>query len=56
MGARVTRRFVIDMNLSPDWRTHLPGVGWPAGHWSSVGSPRAKDVEVIQWCRENDWM
>ena len=45
-------KFVIDMNLSPDWVPVLRQAGHTATHWSSVGSPRAKDREILTWARE----
>ena len=45
-------KLVIDMNLSPDWVPVLGQAGHTATHWSSVGSPRAKDREILTWARE----
>jgi predicted nuclease of predicted toxin-antitoxin system len=45
---------VIDMNLSPAWVPALEGAGHAAVHWSSVGSPRAKDIEILAWAREHE--
>jgi predicted nuclease of predicted toxin-antitoxin system len=43
---------LIDMNLSPDWVTVLVQAGHTATHWSSVGSPQAKDREILTWARQ----
>lgn len=43
---------VIDMNLSPDWVPVLCQAGHTATHWSLVGSPLAKDREILTWARE----
>jgi predicted nuclease of predicted toxin-antitoxin system len=43
---------VIDMNLSPDWVPVLESAGHRAIHWSSVGSPQARDREILAWARE----
>ncbi len=43
---------VLDMNLTPDWVAILTRAGHDAVHWSSVGSPRAKDHEILTWARE----
>jgi predicted nuclease of predicted toxin-antitoxin system len=45
-------KLVIDMNLSPDWLPLLRQAGHIVTHWSSVGSPRAKDREILRWARE----
>jgi len=45
-------KLVIDMNLSPDWVPVLLRAGHAAVHWSSVGSPRARDSEILTWARE----
>jgi predicted nuclease of predicted toxin-antitoxin system len=42
-------KFVIDMNLSPKWRSVLQAEGWDSIHWSEVGSASAPDRTVIQW-------
>ena len=46
-------KLLIDMNLSPDWVSVLSQAGHVAVHWSSVGSPRAKDREILTWAREH---
>ena len=42
-------RLVVDMNLSPDWVAILKQAGHAAVHWSSVGSPNAKDRGILTW-------
>lgn len=39
-------RFLIDMNLSPDWIEVLTEEGWEAVHWSTVGAYRATDESM----------
>lgn len=46
-------KLIIDMNLSPAWLSVLNQAGHTAVHWSSVGSPRAKDREILAWAREH---
>jgi predicted nuclease of predicted toxin-antitoxin system len=46
-------KFLIDMNLSPDWISVFEAEGWEAVHWSSVGNPAAEDNDVLGWAREN---
>ena len=45
-------KIVVDMNLSPDWVPVLAMAGHSATHWSQVGSPSAKDREILVWARE----
>jgi len=40
-------KFLIDMNLSPDWVEVFGCHGWQALHWTSVGDPRAADSTII---------
>ena len=49
-------QILIDMNLSPDWVDVLSAHGWPSVHWSAVGDPRAKDSEIMDWARANDYV
>lgn len=46
-------QIVIDMNLSPDWVNELSKHGWAAVHWSTIGDPRATDLEIMGWARAN---
>jgi len=46
-------KILVDMNLSPDWVTVLTNHGITAVHWSTVGDPRAEDVLIMDWAREN---
>ena len=45
-------KFLIDMNLSPDWIDVLTAEGWEAVHWSTVGAHRATDESIMAWARE----
>ena len=49
-------KFLIDMNLSPDWRGVLAEHGWEAVHWSSVGNPTASDRMILQYARDNGYV
>ncbi len=49
-------RFVIDMNLTPQWVEHLESLGYEAVHWSSVGEPDAADDEIIAWARQHHFI
>jgi predicted nuclease of predicted toxin-antitoxin system len=46
-------KIVIDMNLTPLWVDVLTGHGWQAVHWSTIGDPRAKDSEIMNWALTN---
>lgn len=46
-------KFLLDMNLSPDWIPSFEEKGWVACHWSSVGMHDAPDTELLSWSREN---
>lgn len=46
-------KFLIDMNLSPDWVPFLEQAGWEAVHWSTIGSQTAPDHEIMAWARAN---
>jgi predicted nuclease of predicted toxin-antitoxin system len=47
-------RILIDVNLSPDWVQVFANEGITAVHWTSVGDPRAPDLEVMAWARANE--
>jgi predicted nuclease of predicted toxin-antitoxin system len=47
-------KFVIDMNLGPEWIACLAGPGYATVHWSSVGPDDADDAEIMGWARENN--
>ena len=49
-------RVVVDMNLTPAWVDYLSASGIEAQHWSTIGSPRAPDEEVLEWARSRDWV
>ena len=46
-------KLLIDMNLSPGWVEVFAKQGWQAIHWSMIGDPRAKDIVIMEWAREN---
>jgi predicted nuclease of predicted toxin-antitoxin system len=49
-------KVLVDMNLSPEWLRALEQTGWPASHWSSVGSPTAADTDLLNWSRQHGWV
>ena len=44
------------MNLSPEWVKIFKTSGWEASHWSEVGNPRAKDIEIMQWAKKHQFV
>ena len=54
-GALVSVKFLIDMNLSPDWVRVLGNHGWQAVHWSMVGDPRATDRTIMEWGKRHGY-
>lgn len=49
-------KLLLDINISPLWAIWLQERGYAAVHWSEVGNPRAPDIEILQWARENDYV
>lgn len=49
-------KILIDMNLSPDWTAAFSAANIEAVHWSSIGDPRAEDIEIIQYARTNGYL
>lgn len=48
------RRLVIDINLSPRLVPLLAERGLGAVHWSNIGSPMARDEEILDWARRTE--
>jgi predicted nuclease of predicted toxin-antitoxin system len=49
-------KFLLDMNLSPDWVEFLAGKGWTAVHCSSVGLADAPDEDLLSWADEHGFV
>lgn len=47
-------KFVIDMNMGPEWIAFLAGAGHEATHWSSIGSGDESDDAIMRWAWDND--
>lgn len=47
-------RFLIDMNLSPNWVPFLQKAGFDATHWSTLGAADASDRTLMQWAAAHD--
>ena len=44
------------MNLSPSWVERLAGQGFEAGHWSTIGTATAPDVEILTFANEHHFV
>jgi len=49
-------KILIDMNLSPDWTAAFAAESIESIHWSTVGDPRAKDTEIMEYARSNEYI
>ena len=49
-------KLLIDMNLSPTWVSLLEEAGYAAIHWSTVGSPKASDREILTWAKTEGYV
>jgi predicted nuclease of predicted toxin-antitoxin system len=49
-------KLLLDMNLSPRWVELLNKAGFEAVHWSTIGSGRAADVEIMTFARQEDYV
>lgn len=49
-------RLLVDMNLSPQWARLLVDAGIPSEHWSTIGSAKAPDSEIMTYARENGFV
>ena len=42
-------KFVLDMNLTPNWVTLLAAHGLDTLHWANVGAKNALDETIMSW-------
>ena len=49
-------KFLVDMNLSPLWIEAFADRGFEAVHWSRVGDPGARDLELMQLARAQGYV
>jgi predicted nuclease of predicted toxin-antitoxin system len=49
-------RFLIDMNLSPNWLGVLRQSGLDGAHWSQIGAPNAGDPEIMAYAKANGFV
>lgn len=49
-------KVVVDVCLSPKWVPYLREKGLEAFHWSELGDLRAKDQEILAYCKRNGYV
>ena len=49
-------KILVDMNLSPGWLKVFEENQIEAVHWSQIGSPKAKDCEILTWARDHGFV
>ena len=47
-------KFVVDMNLSPEWTGILAAAGREVWHWRDLGAGSAPDEEILAWARDHE--
>ena len=47
-------KILIDMNLSPKLEEILIENGFDAIHWSKIGAPNVKDIEIMEYADNNN--
>jgi Domain of unknown function (DUF5615) len=52
--SRMSLDIFVDMNQSHEWISFLKFHAWGATHWSDIGDPRARDIEIMRWARANE--
>ncbi|TWI74162.1 putative nuclease of predicted toxin-antitoxin system [Desulfobotulus alkaliphilus] len=49
-------KFLIDMNLYPQWVSVFENAGWEAQHWSFIGKPNTPDKEIFEYAKSNGYV
>ena len=49
-------KFLIDMNLSPQWVEVFMSAGLDAAHWSTIGDSCATDRSIMEWARTSGYV
>lgn len=49
-------KFLLDMNLLPQWREFLSEAGLEVEHGSNLGAPDAADIEVLNCTSRDGWV
>ena len=52
----MTVKFVVDMNLPPDWVSLLERNGWATVHRSTIGDLRASDATIMEWAASYEYV
>jgi len=49
-------KFLVDMNLTPDWVQYLSEAGLQAVHWSNVGENTALDTDIVAYAQAEGYV
>jgi len=49
-------KLLIDMNLSPNLVELFNDMGIESVHWHGIGAPDAKDIEIMEYAKKNDYV
>lgn len=49
-------KFLLDMNLSPEWCEILRQQGWECHHWVNIGDPRATDTTILAYAKDHSYV
>jgi predicted nuclease of predicted toxin-antitoxin system len=49
-------KILIDMNLAPRWQDFFAEHGIEAVHWSEIGLPTARDIEIVEFARDKNYI
>ena len=47
-------KFVVDVNLSPNWLAVLRAAGHEADYWTDIGASNDADDAIMAWARDNN--
>ena len=46
-------KLLLDMNLSPLWKSRLAELSIESDHWSNIGAANASDTEIMAYAKAN---
>lgn len=49
-------KILLGMNLSPEWEDYFHKNNLEAVHWSKLGNPTARDSEIFNYARANNYL
>ena len=49
-------KILLDMNLTPQWRSPLESAGHEVKHWLEIGPANAPDSTLMEWARQNGYL